>query len=106
VALGANLELDLAVLKPHGVIVTYANEPTDPTIPVRTLMFANTTLRFVIVYLFTGQQIASALDAISAALAAGQLSSLPTLNFDLGDIAAAHRAVESGFTGKVLVHVE
>src|SRR2546429_7608826 len=50
VALGANLQLDLATAGPHATIVTYAAEPVNPEVPVRTLMTANLTLRFVLLY--------------------------------------------------------
>src|SRR6266568_2638973 len=50
VALGANLNLDLAVSGPETVIVTYAAEPNDPVLPVRACMTANVTLRFVLLY--------------------------------------------------------
>ena len=45
-ALGTNLELDLAVSGPQTHIVDYAAEPTDPILPVRRCMTANVTLRF------------------------------------------------------------
>src|SRR6266571_7189528 len=45
-ALGANLELDLAVIRrPEGRIVDYAAEPADPVLPVRACMTANLELR-------------------------------------------------------------
>src|SRR6266568_7847933 len=50
VALGANLQLDLAVLSPGGAIVAYAAEPADPVLPVRACMTANVILRFVLLY--------------------------------------------------------
>ena len=48
-ALGANLELDLAVLAPLGTIATYADDALAD-LPVRRLMVANATLRFVLIY--------------------------------------------------------
>lgn len=103
VALGANLDLDLAVCGPGTVISTYASEATDPTIPTRRLMAANATLRFVLLYGVLPQQITAAVEGVSAALWDGALSALPPHRFALPDIAAAHDAVESGAVGKVLV---
>ena len=106
VALGANLELDLAVLRPAGSIITYAAEPTgDPMLPVRRLMTDNITLHFILVYNFTQEQIDSAVTGVSAALAAGALTASPETHFTLDQIAEAHQAVEGGITGKVIVDI-
>jgi len=106
VALGANLELDLAVLRPAGSIITYAAEPTgDPQLPVRRLMTENVTLHFILVYNFTQEQIDSAVTGVSAALAAGALTASPETHFTLDQIAEAHQAVEGGITGKVIVDI-
>jgi NADPH2:quinone reductase len=107
VALGANLDLNLAVLRPAGSIITYAAEPAgDPQLPVRRLMTDNITLRFVLVYNFTAAQINAAVAGVSEALAAGALTSLPETHFSLDDIAQAHLAVEDGVTGKVIVDID
>jgi NADPH2:quinone reductase len=102
-ALGANLELDLAVGRPGTAIVTYAAEPTDPSLPVRTLMNANVQLEFVMLYGIGPAALQAAVADVSAALAAGALSELPLHRFPLDEIAAAHEAVEQGAVGKVLV---
>src|SRR3954471_22064070 len=49
-ALGPNLELDLAVANPYATIVTYAADQPSAEIPIRPLMGANLTLRFVLLY--------------------------------------------------------
>ena len=103
VDLTRNLDLDLAVLVQHGVIVTYAADSEDPVIPVRRLMGGNVDLRFALVYRFTPAMITAAVDDITAALAAGDLTPLPTIRFSLDEIAAAHDAVEQRSTGKVLI---
>src|SRR5437763_9055333 len=102
VALGANLQLDLAVVRPHGVIVTYAAEPVDPGLPVRACMTANLTLKFVLLYGVDMAALDQAAADITAALAAGELSELPVHTYPLADIAAAHQAAESGAVGKVI----
>ena len=98
-----NLELDREILVPHGVIVTYAADAEDPTLPVRALMFANVTLRFALVYGFPPAMIAAAVDEITRALEAGDLTPLPVIRFSLDQIAAANDAVEKRSTGKVLI---
>jgi len=103
VALGANLALDLAVLKPGGEIVTYAAEPANPALPVRACMNANVILRFVLLYGVPADAIQRAARDITTALAAGALTELPVHKFGLDDIAAAQDAVQGGAIGKVLV---
>lgn len=105
VALGANLELDLAVLRPHGSIVTYASEAADPVLPTRRLMTANQRVEYVLVYTLTPSQLAHAVADITSALTDGALHQLPTTRFALADVAAAHDAVEAGAVGKVLVDI-
>ena len=103
-ALGANLQLDLAVVaRPDARIVCYAAEATDPAMPVRACMNANVMLRFVLLYGVPHEALEQAAKDITAALADGALTELPTTSFRLDEIAAAHDAVEAGAVGKVLV---
>jgi NADPH2:quinone reductase len=103
VALGANLQLDLAVISPGGVIVTYAADGNDPVLPVRAFMSANLVLRFVLLYGFPTEALQQAAKDITAAVASKALTELPVHKFSMVDIAAAHEAVEHGVVGKVLV---
>ncbi len=103
VALGANLQLDLAVSHAGTVIVTYAAEPSDPVLPVRACMTANINLRFVLLYGVSAAALDAAAVDISAALADGNLTELPVHRFPLADIVSAHEAAEQGVTGKVIV---
>jgi NADPH2:quinone reductase len=103
VALGANLRLDLAVVRPHATIVTYAADAADPVLPVRACMTANLTLKFVLLYGLPMAALEKAAADITAALAVGELTGLPVHKFPLADVAAAHEAAESGVLGKVVV---
>lgn len=103
VALGANMELDLAVSGPGTVISVYANEANDPVIPTRRFMAANVTVRYQLLYGLRPEDLAPAGAWTSDALAAGALTTLPVHRFPLDEIAAAHEAVENGALGKVLV---
>ena len=102
-ALGANLALDLAVIKPGSMIVTYAAEPADPVLPVRAFMTANVTVRFVLLYGVPRAALRQAAEDVTAALADGALTELPVHRFGLADIIAAQEAAEAGPLGKVLV---
>ncbi len=103
VALGANLDLDLAVSGPGTVVVSYASEATDPVLPVRRCMTANVSLRFVLLYGVPAAALDHAVRDIRGALAAGALTALPVTRFALDGVAAAQDAVEKGTVGKVLV---
>jgi len=104
-ALGANLELDLAVSGPQTHIVDYAAEPADPVLPVRKCMTANVTLRFILLYGVPAEATDQAAAAITEALAAGALTELPVIRFPLDQVVAAQQAVEAGAVGKVIVEV-
>ena len=103
VALGANLDLDLAVAHAGTTIVTYAAEATNPVLPVRACMSANATLKFVLLYGVAQDTLTAAAADISAAAAAGALTELPVHRYPLSEIIAAHEAAEDGVTGKVVV---
>jgi NADPH2:quinone reductase len=103
VAIGANLDLDLAVSAPGTEIVVYASEKTDPVVPTRRLMNANIRLGYMMLYSVPPSQVAGCVAWVSDALAAGALSALPVHYFPLDQVAAAHQAVEANVIGKVLV---
>ena len=105
VALGPNLELDLAVSGPETVIACYAADAPDPVLPVRACMTANVTLRFILLYGVPQPAMSQAAADITAAAAEGALTELPAHRFPLDDIVAAHEAAEAGVTGKVLVDI-
>ena len=102
-ALGPNLELDLAVAAPYAVISTYAADVQTATVPVRALMTPNLLLRFVLVYTIPRPALLAAVDGVSQALAAGALTPLPLHRFPLAEAGAAHDAVEGGAVGKVVI---
>jgi NADPH:quinone reductase len=104
-ALGANIDLDLAVSGPQTHIVDYAAEPADPVLPVRRCMNANVTLRFILLYAVPSAAQDQAAADISAAVAAGALTALPVIRYPLDEVVAAQEAVESNAVGKVVVEI-
>ncbi|HMK96607.1 MAG TPA: NADPH:quinone reductase [Acidimicrobiales bacterium] len=102
-ALGTNLELDLALTGPGSVIVVYAAEASDPVVPTRRLMNINVTVHYVLLYTVPGEEVRAAISWVSEALEAGALSELPVHRYRLEDVAAAQDAVQGGAVGKVLV---
>jgi len=106
VAPAANAELDAAVAAPDAVVSFYANEGGgELTVPIRRFMTANLTLRGVLVYTMPAAALRQAVADVSAAVAAGALTTLPLHRFPLERIADAHDAVEQGAVGKVVVDV-
>jgi NADPH2:quinone reductase len=103
VALGANLQLDLAISRPGTVVACYAAESHDPVLPVRACMTASIVLRFMLLYTVPQEVLDQGAADIGTALRAGALTGLPEHKFALEEIVAAHEAVEQGTTGKVLV---
>ncbi|MFI1920065.1 NADPH:quinone reductase [Nocardia sp. NPDC020380] len=111
VALGANLALDLAVLRPRGTISTYANDGGRPVeVNVLLSMVRNIRMQFIVLYTAGPDVRAAAVADIAAAVGDGALPvgeehGLPLIRFPLDRTADAHRAVEAGAIGKVLVDV-
>ena len=111
VAIGRNAELDLQVLRPRGTISIYANDGNAPfTVDVRRNMGLNTRYQFVLLYTVGWENITAAAEDINAAipdgaLPVGEAAGLPLHHFSLEQAAEAHRAVESGVAGKVLIRV-
>jgi NADPH2:quinone reductase len=109
VAAGVNADLDLAVLRPRGTIAIYAIEGGAPFTPdVARSIGLNARYQFVLLYTVGWDRITQAAADIDRALDDGALGigeqhGLPLHHFALEDSAAAHRAVEKGVTGKVLI---
>lgn len=106
VALSQNLGLDLALVGNGASIVSYAAGATDPTVPVRMCMSANVNLRFVLLYGVPPEVLRATAHEVTVAAAKGDLTPLPMHRFALDDVVAAHEAVESGVTGKVVVDID
>ncbi|MEU2631019.1 NADPH:quinone reductase [Kitasatospora sp. NPDC007106] len=111
VAIGANLALDLAVLRTRGTISTYANDGGKPVeLDVLQNMVLNARFQFLILYTAGPEARAAAAQDVAAAvrdgaLPVGEEHGLPLTRFPLERTADAHRAVESRTVGKVLVDV-
>lgn len=108
VAFGANLADDIALLKPGGVIATYASDAVpEPTLPFWPMLAKDLCVRFVLVYAMSEQAHDDAVRWITDALVAGRLRHQVFRTFPLDEIAAAHEATESmSNVGKVLVSID
>ncbi|HET9692078.1 MAG TPA: NADPH:quinone reductase [Acidimicrobiales bacterium] len=111
VAPAANAALDGAVLAPGGTVASYANDADTVAVPIRASMVANARYQFVLLYGVPTAAKAAAVEGVAAALADGALrvgeqAGLPLHHFPLEATADAHRAVEGGAVGKVLIDVD
>nr|WP_268746718.1 NADPH:quinone reductase [Nocardia otitidiscaviarum] len=111
VAVSENIDTDLKILAPDGLIVSYALHD-DPTVSVqiRPALTANLRLRFLLTYTVSTVEKRAALDAVQAALNAGALGigedhGLPISRYPLSRTTDAHAAVRAGAIGKVLIDV-
>jgi NADPH2:quinone reductase len=111
VAIAANAQLDIDVLKPRGSIAIYANDGgKDFRLDVRQNMIKNLRYQFVLLYSVGDAALAAAVEDITLALgdealAVGEDAGLPLHRFPLANTAAAHQAVQDGAVGKVLIDV-
>lgn len=107
VAFGTNLDTTLKVIRPGGVVATYASdEVPEPALPFWPLLALDVTVRFVLVYRMTRQAHEDAIRDTLTGLREGWLKTVVAARYPLGEIAAAHEALESGRTvGKVVVQV-
>lgn len=110
VAFGVNLATDAALLKPGGVIATYASDAVlEPVVPFRPMLTKDLTVRFVLVYAMSRQAHDEAASYITAALRAGRFRHqvFARYGFTLDEVVAAHEATESmSHVGKVLIQLE
>jgi NADPH2:quinone reductase len=111
VSAARNAAVDAQVIARHGAVAMYADDGgAEVTVPVRAQMVANARWQFVYVYTEPRRAKEIAVEDVDAAvldgaIGVGEDAGLPLHVFPLGETAQAHRAVEEGAVGKVLVDV-
>ena len=111
VAISANTQLNIDVVKPRASVASYANDRGGEfTLDVRQNMIKNLRYQFVLLYTVGDAALTAAVEDITLALVDGALpvgenAGLPLHRFPLAKTAAAHQAVQDGAVGKVLVDV-
>jgi NADPH2:quinone reductase len=104
---GANIAVDVEVIRPHGVIASYSSTRVrEPLLPYYPLQFKAVTIRCIQGMLLTAAQRDAGVAELTRLLQAGWLRHPTPHIFPLDRIADAHAALESGRAiGKVLVQV-
>jgi NADPH:quinone reductase len=111
VSAATNAAVDAQVIGLHGAVAMYADDGgAEVTVPVRAQMVSNARWQFVLVYTEPERAKAIAVEDVNAAVLDGAVrvgedAGLPLHVFPLAETAQAHRAVEDGTVGKVLVDV-
>lgn len=109
VAISANAQLNLGVVKPRASIAIYANDGgSEFGLHVRQNMIKNVRYQFVLLYTVGEAALTAAVEDITHALIDGALpvgedAGLPLHRFPLESTADAHQAVEDEAVGKVLI---
>jgi NADPH2:quinone reductase len=111
VAPAANAAVDAQVVGLHGAVAMYANDGGEEvTVPIRAQMGPNARWQFVLVYTEPARAKDLAVEDVNAAVLDGAVrvgaaAGLPLHVYPLAETAVAHRAVEEGVVGKVLIDV-
>ena len=106
VAIGANAELNIDVVKPRASIAIYANDGgREFGLDVRQNMIKNLRYQFVLLYSVGEAALTAAVEDITQALLDGALpvgedAGLPLHRFPLENTADAHQAVQDGAVGR------
>ena len=94
--LAANARLLPTVLAPNGVVAIYGSGAAEASIPFQFLLQNSITMQFFLVYLMPQAERERATADITRMLERNELIHNVAQTFDLGDMVAAHEAVESG----------
>jgi NADPH:quinone reductase-like Zn-dependent oxidoreductase len=104
---GANLECDVDLIRPNGVIASYSSTARpEPVFPYYPLAYKGVTLRLVQAYILPEAARAQALADIAQGLQDRGLRHRIAGRFELEETAAAHELLESGqASGNVVVTI-
>lgn len=107
VDLAANLEIDVAVLRPNGRIASFSStSDPEPRVAYYPLAFKDIRIHFLQGYLLPPPARRAAIRDLNLWLSAGQLEVRIGARYPLTETAAAHEALESGeVTGKIVVEI-
>ncbi len=106
VEFGGNLPQSLEILKPNGVIASYASDAApEPKVPFYGLAYKSACVRFVLVFMMPEAAKQQAIGDLTRWLEAGELRHYIAKRLPLAETAAAHEAMERGVIGNLVLDV-
>jgi NADPH2:quinone reductase len=106
VELGGNLPQSLEILKPNGVIASYASDAVlEPKVPFYGLAYKSATVRFIVVFMMPEIAKQQAVGDITRWLEAGELRYYIAKRLPLAEAAAGHEAIERGVIGNLVLDI-
>lgn len=104
---GANMELDLKLLRPDGDIVVYGSNAPQIAVPFVPMILKNVRLRFFIVYNLSRADRSNTIASLNSMLAKNSLTHNIAQRLPLEKIADAHDLVEQGRSvGNVVLEID
>jgi NADPH2:quinone reductase len=102
---GANLSIDVAIIKPAGVIASYSSTAVrEPVLPYYPLAYKGVTIHLIQAYIMAAARREAMLHDVMRLLENGSLLHRVGARFPLSATAAAHEALESGrIIGNIVV---
>jgi NADPH2:quinone reductase len=97
--LSDNLDADVDVLRKGGTLIAYGTQLPNVTLPASRAIRAGITIRFIYVFDIAEEVRREAQQRLHDIATADALTHLPVKEFDLGQVADAHRHVEAGNHG-------
>ncbi|HEX2495027.1 MAG TPA: NADPH:quinone reductase [Steroidobacter sp.] len=104
---GANVALDVQIVRPGGDIVVYGSAAPEVPVPFVPMITKHLRLRFFIVYTLSAHDRMQAIEGVTSMLSEGRLTHNLAERLPLERIAEAHELVESGrAVGNVVIRIE
>jgi len=106
VEFGGNLPQSLEILKPNGVIASYASDAVpEPKVPFYALAYRSAAVRFILVFMMPEAAKQQAIGDLTRWLEAGELRHYIAKRLPLAEAAAAHEAMERGVIGNLVLDI-
>ncbi len=106
VEFGGNLPQSVEILKPNGVIASYASDAVlEPKLPFYALAYKSALVRFILVFMMPEAAKQQAIGDLTRWLEAGELRHYIAKRLPLAETAAAHEAMERGVIGNLVLDI-
>jgi NADPH2:quinone reductase len=106
VEFGGNLSQSVEMLKPNGVIASYASDALlEPKVPFYALAYKSACVRFILVFLMPAAAKRQAIGDLTRWLEAGELRHYIAKRLPLAEAVAGHEAMERGVIGNLVLDI-